>query len=233
MLCLYENDLVDFQQPEQSKMLGWILRGHNQAESRLIDDEVVNNEYEAFKQWIEFSSRCGPQVCEPIENPCGYPVIPEADMGIDFSHDVGEPPPPPEPPPELTIENYGCDEDSLVQAYNDHPYFWRGRCNHCHIPNAITNNPGPEWMSSQVGLAGARETMLNQVEWGHFNTEEPLMSLALLKPLGEEDGGVVHGGGRKMLVEDDLYVDFLNFATLLKDCEELAGPMEPEETDMD
>ena len=199
-------------------MLDWIKRGQEQAESSLITDDVVKAEYDAMKQWIEFTARCGSQVCEPMDDPCGYDIYYDRpDMGDETDM---EPPPPPPPPPELTIENYPCEEDGVVRAYNDHPFFWRGRCSHCHVPNAPTNEPGPAWMSRYTDLdQGARETVANILANGYVNLEDPEQSLIMLKPLALDEGGVEHGGGDKLLMVDELYDDFLKWSQLVQACE--------------
>jgi hypothetical protein len=54
--------------------------------------------------------------------------------------------------------------------------------------------------------------MRNVLERGLVDLENPAASLLVLKPLSEENGGVMHGGHAKFAdVGDPAYVDFLSW----------------------
>lgn len=222
MACLIDQKLVDLEQPNKSKMLKWIERGHT-GDAAPVDDPLVKREYEAFLQWIEFSSSCHQFACPPIDDPCGLrpptPDMPDMpDMGdmedcglAGCSY------------PDLTPENYGCDPESLVDAFHQHPNEWKGRCDHCHSPKAGLAKVGrpPMFMSVLNNRIGARETvaMILAKEDTYLNLEEPEQSLLLLKPLEPMQGGVLHGGGTKIrTTEDEMYVDLLNWIKHVSYC---------------
>lgn len=218
MACLAQSGLVDLETPEESKMLGWILRGSEEAESRLIDDDVVHTEYEAFRQWIEFSSQCGVEFCGDIPNPCGF----ENSTPDPEEPDPDDPDAPDEPEeiPDLTVEGYGCEDSDLELAFFDHVYEpWRGRCAHCHTEDPPTRSPGPVWVSDDRTLVGSTETLETILERGYFDLEQPEMSLWLLKPLSVDEGGIEHGGGTKILKDDDMYIATVDWVTLHQSCQ--------------
>ena len=73
-------------------------------------------------------------------------------------------------------------------------------------------------MARTITFAAARETVAKIVAGGYVNVDEPDQSLLVLKPLSEEDGGVVHGGGTKMRRADLLYVKLLAWSELYAQC---------------
>lgn len=103
-----------------------------------------------------------------------------------------------------------CAPEQLGFAFIDDVMRWRGRCEHCHEEGSAINvgNP-PKWMDARETLAGARSTIERLEALGALDPAAPRLSLLLLKPLGEELGGVPHLGGNKILsLEEDAYLDF-------------------------
>lgn len=66
MACMAQEKLVDFDAPANSKILDWIKRGHAEAGLDIEEDPLVLGEYNAFKEWIEYSARCHVEVCGQI-----------------------------------------------------------------------------------------------------------------------------------------------------------------------
>jgi hypothetical protein len=202
--CLLEQGLVDQSAPEQSKILGWILRAS--PESKLITDEVIQAEHDGFLEWIEANASCA-DACAGVS--CGQPSDgPTCDDG---SSD------PPVLPAEL---ERGCSDEELEQAFYDDVYAWRGRCYPCHYDTQLdADKSAPRWISL-VGNCetGSAVTLKRALQLGLIDTTDPESSLLLQKPLDRSGGGVDHGGGAKFTKNDDAYVSFLRFARQYADC---------------
>jgi len=215
MSCLRELGLVDLETPERSTVLDWIRRA--QPESELITQAVIDAEYDAFREWVEYHARCGDQVCPPDsgnaceeETPGPYCSTTEpAFRGFDDPGDCSD----------LTLEN----------LFGDRVYRWRNRCYPCHF-EADTDVPiAPKWISQgtdrTVGdrwercWVGSLETMHTVVRNGYIDLDAPESSLLLLKPLSTEQGGVAHGGSDKFEgADDEAYVGFRDFVERYAQC---------------
>lgn len=219
MACMTQQKLVDLKNPSSSKILEFIKRGHTEAGLDIEDDPLVLGEYQAFKEWIDYSSRCHVEVCGHVPNACGWksepspiPGLDMDDMGADMSdmtEDVDLGPCGEEGCP-ITPEFYGCDKEEIARAYFEHPWKWRGRCEHCHGESSNFNvqPPAPKWMSDDRGFDGAIWTVDEILARGYVDRAFPDDSLLLIKPLAESAGGIPHGGGSK--VRDKM--DFLHVA---------------------
>jgi len=208
MACMAQEKLVDFDAPANSKILDWIKRGHAEAGLDIEEDPLVLGEYNAFKEWIEYSARCHVEVCGQIANACGWTSEPSpipgedmdiADMGSDMTEEIDFGPCGEEGCP-LTPEYYGCEDDEIARAYFDHPWKWRGRCSHCHgvSSNFNVQPPPPPWMADDRGIDGAAYTVEQILDRGYIDRQFPEDSLILIKPLSEAAGGIPHGGGTKV-----------------------------------
>lgn len=208
MACLTEKGLVDLEEPENSVILSWIQRA--QPESELITTEVINQEYEGFKAFIEYSALCGRFTCsaavckQPGQGFCDTAPEPGVYSG---DADPGD-----------------CSEKTLERVFRDTVYASRGRCYPCHFSEQKNAAPtAPRWISQegtcdQASLA----TMHNVIRSGYVNVDDPQKSLLLLKPLGPVNGGVDHGGGSKFLShgdEDPGYENFLYWLTRYAACQ--------------
>jgi hypothetical protein len=202
MACMVDQGMVNLQQPDESLILTWIKRAH--PESALITQQVIDQEYDGFLQWIQYNAACGAEVCKGVTcNQTDASVCPTAE-----AHEAplpdGAPPTP-----------YGCGDRDIEQMFLDDVYSSRGRCAPCHFDNWTNNNLGsPSWIHvggtcNQGSLATLREVE----RLGLINIDDPTRSLLLLKPLSVEGGGVMHGGGAKFELHpaDASYLSFRRF----------------------
>jgi hypothetical protein len=206
--CLVEQDLVSVDDPDSSRILGWIKRA--KPESELITDEVIQAEHDGFLEWIRANADC-PAACAGVE--CGEP-----DRGPTCSDGTADMPPlPPEGPDER-----GCSDSELEQAFYDDVYAWRGRCYPCHFDTELkADKDAPRWLSA-IGncQTGSVATYRRVVGLGLIDVADPTASLLLQKPLDVVNGGVEHGGGEKFSDEmDETYQSFLRFIELYASCQ--------------
>ena len=199
MACLIERDLVNLEAPKDSTVLTWIERAS--PDSELITEKVIQAEYDAFYSWIEQVADCG--ACS--EARCGEKT------GGGFCASVEA-----EPSEAYTEEHDpgGCDDKALEEVFLETIYSTRGRCYPCHF--AGTPNPPKgaiQWLVEEDNCEASSVTsMHNALENGFVNTDDPLQSLMLLKPLGPDAGGVVHGGHAKFTPDGDpAYTNFVYF----------------------
>lgn len=199
LACMVESGIVDLDEPDDSVVLDWILRAD--PASDLIDDDVIDAEHDAVREWIEFNSRCGTQVCKPIENPCN--VVPVENCEIESSGSSA---------PRKPFEDPGdCSDLTLETGFAALVYSWRGRCYPCHFDSYTDGaEDAPRWLIDGPCDVGAARTLQSVVESGLLDPENPSQSLLLLKPLAEAEGGVMHGGHDKYSsTADPAYQDFL------------------------
>lgn len=197
--CLISTGLVDTQNVEQSPILGWIARA--QPESDLITQEVIDEEYQGFSDFLTQlfacdASACKGTVCTSARGPtlCGHDREPKA--------------------PTPTPEEQGCDSLAIEQAFRDSVFVWKDRCYPCHHSDQLMADlAAPRWVEVEGGCdAAAVATLRNVIDGGYVDLEQPDQSLLLLKPLALEEGGVMHGGGEKFHDKEDwAYLSFLSF----------------------
>lgn len=199
--CLLEGGLVDLENPDQSAVLGWIERAH--PDSDLITQEVIDEEYEAFKEFVEQIAECGGEACRGVRCPtsdvgesCG-----EADHESTDSF--------------LVPPGTSCDSPTLEAQFRDTVYVWRDRCGPCHFSSHVTAGgvSAPLFINVETTCnAGSLATFHNLIDAGLIDAESPEQSLLLRKPLEASDGGVKHGGGAKFSGKDDpSYESFASF----------------------
>ena len=203
--CLVEQGLVDERRPEESKVLGWILRAS--PDSELITDEVIQAEHDGFLEWIEANAAC-PGACAGVT--CG-----KRSEGPRCGDGTADTPTLPTGPDER-----GCSDAELEQAFYDDIYAWRGRCYPCHYDTQLdADKEAPRWLSLVGNCATGSAVSLKRVlQLQLMDLAEPEQSLLLLKPLDEVGGGVKHGGGTKFTEGDDTYASFLRFIRLYAKC---------------
>jgi hypothetical protein len=212
--CLFELGLIDRQNPDDSLVLAWIRRA--QPESDLITEQVIEEEYEGFREFVGQMAQCGGESCQGVRCPQTRPA---AECGPADAPD-GDPP--------VVPPDTGCDDLSLETAFRDTVYTWRDRCFPCHFTSEkFADLDAPRWIDVEGGcVAGSLKTFHNVVQGGYVNVDDPDRSFLLLKPLGRDNGGVEHGGGDKFHGTDDpSYVSFLSFLT------HYAGCVNPSEND--
>lgn len=208
MACMVEQDLVDLQNPQASLVLSWIERAD--PASPLITEEVIAEEYNGFLVWIEYHAACGSTACEPVDNPCGDTTPPGPDAcPIEQDSDGEEP----------GFDDPGdCSDRTLEALFQDKVYAWRGRCFPCHFDSSKIE--APKWITTGNCNASSLATMRNVLDRGLLNYQAPSESLLLLKPLSEDEGGVMHGGHDKFAsIEDQAYLDIREWIERKTACE--------------
>lgn len=197
MACMVDIGLVDLADPEASRILEFIAMA--EPESDLITEDVVQREYDGFLAWIEYSAQCHDDACGEIEDPCL--------SGTDDNT----------LPEGIQTPLGGCDETAIVDLFYNKIYHWSGRCLTCHYKGgeaAEDYDTAPRFWdvhrdSETDSIAAAGRTMYNLIGLGDVDTDNPLQSLLLTKPLREELGGVYHDGGPKIHdLEEQTYIDF-------------------------
>lgn len=208
MACMAEKGLVDLERPEDSTILRWIERAD--PASPLITEEVVQEEYDGFLEWIRWSKSCGGAVCGKVEDPCGGPGA-QLDCAMSEKDD-GEP----------FVDPGDCSDLTREAVFREKVYRWRGRCSPCHFEGAevpATVVP-PRWISTGPCNQASLETMRTVFRNGYVDLARPDQSLLLLKPLAKSLDGVEHGGGDKFhTLDDEAYVDMLDWVTREADCQ--------------
>ena len=199
MACLVQKELVDFEHPEDSLVLSWIERAD--PASALITQEIIDEEYAAVREWIEYSAECQSSACAGV-------VCADEEEEQPFCP-VGREPAAGTTP--AMFDEGGCSDKDLEQLFRDTFYAARGRCFPCHFddqPSAPEN--APRWISTQLSCENAAlETMMNVVEAGYLNLDDPDQSLIILKPLDEDLGGVEHEGHDKITKDGDRVYEYL------------------------
>lgn len=198
MACLESKGLVDLGAPEASVVLGWISRAD--PASPLIDQSVIDEEYQGFLAWIEATAQCG--LCWSGDSPCG-----EA-SGEKCEEDEEAP---------AWVDPGDCSALTRESLFRHKVYAWRDRCFPCHFDSSDIE--APKWIATGSCELGSLMTMRNVLERGLVDHDEPEQSLLLLKPLAESAGGVMHGGHDKFANKtDEAYVDFLAWISREVEC---------------
>ncbi len=204
--CLLANGLVDTENIDNSLILTWIARA--QPESELITQEVIDEEYEGFRQFLEQLVSCSNASCPDVT--C------TAVKGPGMCEREREPTLPTPTDPETQ-----CDSQSVEAAFQATVFPWRDRCFPCHFDDQLKADPlAPRWIEVGGNCETATvSTLRNVIDRGLVDPINPDQSLILLKPLPEIYGGVEHGGGDKFHDKTDpAYVSFLSFAEYYAAC---------------
>ena len=205
MACMVELGLVNLEQPASSMVLGWIGRAEPASDG--ITEQVIAEEREGFRQWIEQSAQCG--LCYEGDNPCGPNTGTAEDCEI---HETA---------PETfdPTDPGGCDDKSLETLFMSSFFPYRRRCFPCHFQDQSVIAEAPKWIGVGACEVAALETFRNVVERGFIDVKEPENSKWLKKPLDPTLGGVEHGGGPKFhSLEEPAYVAMLAFSKRYAAC---------------
>jgi hypothetical protein len=218
MACMEALEVVDFEDPEASEILSYITIGD--PTSDLIDADVMDREYDAFLQWIEWGAECHDTVCGEITEPCS--------SGTDGTTI----------PDGVSTPLADCSEADLVDSFETLVQPWHGRCSSCHHVDGTERDHFSEpipaaffWFGSEDPTTNAMMTMYNMIGLEMVNLDDPTESTLLTKPLeaftvqsieGFGDVmGIDHGGGSKMTVEpapEDAMLDFVNWIQYYVEC---------------
>jgi hypothetical protein len=210
--CLRDQGLVDLDDARNSQILSFIQQAD--PASPLITQDVVNQEYQAFLEWLDYNVSCGSAACANVS--CGEPHLATCETAREPKvADV-----------ENAAEPMGCSDKDIEQLFLDSVYSSRGRCSPCHFDNWDKNDIGsPPWIKTGGTCNQAALATLRQIERaGYIDVEHPRRSLLLLKPLSDEQGGVVHGGGAKFHQGDSAFLNFTRFVEHYATCK--GGPFD-------
>ncbi len=178
--ALVAAEMIDVQNPGNSKILTFINR--RPERSSLITDKIRQEEYEAFRAWIQ-AAVADPQLL--------------AEKGAAA---VG-----PHVPAEVVRH---ARKDRVLESFVDNIWTEVTRCAACHSPGQ--NQKQVKEHGEQVSWIKPGEpeaTLSYMLEAGIINPDAPLKSLLLMKPTQQ----VEHGGGQKMVVGDRTYKQFRRF----------------------
>ncbi|MFO0811385.1 MAG: hypothetical protein U0746_22375 [Gemmataceae bacterium] len=178
---LRDQNLVDLDKPEQSKILKLIAMGADKPSP--IHDKVRATEREAFAAWLA-ACAADPTMRAAAKLPAEKLATPKR--------------------PDAVIRHGRTDR--LLEAFERDVWAWRFRCMNCHTEGTPQNDklvakhgPRVAW----VKKAGAAATMDYLLTSKLIELDAPDQSLLLRKPLGED-----HGGGVKFSPGDQGYQGF-------------------------
>ncbi len=205
MACLKQEGLVDLDTPEDSVLLSWI--GRAEPDSKLITQEVINQEKKAFLSWLRHEALCG--TCADI--PCPDEAKQQC---ADEPKDVTQ----------LNQESDpgDCSRTTLERLFRGTVYKNRGRCSPCHFETSTAVEEAPGFIAERGSCQVASlATMLRVTGSGYIDTQSPQESLILTKPLPESEGGIRHGGHDKFVNQsDDAYREFSYFIERYVNCQD-------------
>ena len=219
MACLRDLGMVDLQDPGASKVLAWIERASPDS-SPLITEDIIQAEYDGFRQWIERYAECGRSECEGVVcRPAEVAMDPFCDLATEpFVSQAAQ------------LDPGGCEDVALESLFRDSVYASRARCYPCHFSegnDALDDAPRFIDQTGNCETASLR-TLHNLEETGLIDTTDPMKSLLLLKPLALDDGGIIHGGHEKFVASkpEQGIIDpgYDNYVYFLKRYAECKGP---------
>ncbi|MBI1249405.1 hypothetical protein GC197_16390 [bacterium] len=176
---LVKAGMVDMKTPANSKILQFIQR--TPEKSPLVRKEVREQEYEAFRAWIEAAAK-DPQMAKAAARPIG-PQLPDE-----------------------VIRH--ARKDRVLASFVDNIWTEVGRCAACHSPDRNQKQVKEHGESvSWITLNDPEATLGYMLEADLIDPDKPEESLLLQKPTLQ----VKHGGGQKMVVGDRSYKQFRRF----------------------
>lgn len=178
---LREAGLVDVKRPADSKLLAFIARKPDKTTP--VSDKVRQQEYEAFRAWIEAAAK-DPKLAAAKTG--------DAKLGPQVDDEV--------------IRH--ARQDQVLASFLDNVWSEVGRCAACHSPDrnqeqVKKHGPKVNW----IKLRDPRGTLDGLLASGIIDTDSPEGSLLLTKPTNQ----VKHGGGVKLVVGDRTYKQFRAF----------------------
>jgi len=210
MACLVELELVDLDSPDDSLILSWIARA--MPDSELITDDVISAEHEGFREWIVHTAECGGlEACGAVD--CG-PAEPGNECAVRGDGEDAT---------TFEVDPADCSPIAREEAFLHEVYAFRGRCFPCHFIGSMYGpEEAPRWIDgSDTCGPSSLVSMNNLLALDVVDFDNPEMSLFLMKPLAEAEGGVVHGGHDKFADrEDSAYQSFLGWIEYEAGCRE-------------
>ena len=178
---LRDAGLVDVKKPAESKLLAFIAR--KPEKTSLVSDKVRQQEYAAFKAWIEAAAK-DPKLAAAKTG--------DAKLGPSVDEEV--------------IRH--ARKNQVLASFLDNVWSEVGRCAACHSPDrnqqqVKTHGTKVSW----IKLRDPQGTLDNLLSTGIIDADSPEQSLLLMKPTNQ----VKHGGGVKLVVGDRTYKQFRAF----------------------
>jgi len=200
-LSLRDQEMVDLQNPDESKILKLInMSDTDSPGANLIHEKTRQAEYDAFAAWIK--------ACAADARLVALPKLNRAELGG------------PKRPVEVIRH---ARKDALLESFENNIWAMRFRCMSCHVEGSPQNDKLRAEYGDRVAwvkAAGAEATMNYLLSSKLIDVRSPEKSLLLLKPLQ----AVEHGGGKKFLIGDQGYVAF---RTWLEDYARIVGDKYP------
>lgn len=179
--ALVAQDLIDLDEPENSKILTFIKR--SEPESELITKEIRKTELEAFQAWIE-AAVSDPQLKADSKS------LPKVGPKI----------------PDEVIRH--ARKDRVLASFMENVWTEVGRCAACHSPDQNAEQVKKHGdQVSWITLNDPEATLKYMVAAGLIETKDVTKSLLLRKPTMQ----IEHGGGQKMVIGDRTYKQFRRF----------------------
>lgn len=160
--ALVEKQLIDVENPEQSKLLTFIARSPDKPS--LMSDAARKQELEAFRQWIKVAVKDPGLLAAKSSEPIGPQVSDEL-----IRH---------------------ARADRVLASFVDNVWAEVGRCAACHSPDRNQEQVSKHGERvSWIQLRNPEATMRYMLDEGLIDTDNPEKSLILLKPTMQIDHG--------------------------------------------
>ncbi|PQO43463.1 hypothetical protein [Blastopirellula marina] len=173
--------LIDVEQPDESKILKFIQR--TPPQSSLINQQVREQEYEAFHAWI-VAAVAQPELLSAAAD--DQPIGPQLPVEV-IRH---------------------ARRDQVLASFVDNIWTEVGRCAACHSPDRNQKQVAEHGEQvSWIRLNDPQATLDHMLAADLINVADPEKSLLLQKPTLL----VEHGGGQKVVVGDRTYKQFRRF----------------------
>ncbi len=181
--ALLKGRMVDLENPDGSKILEFISR--RPEKPSLVSDRIRREEYEAFRAWLHAAVKDPQLLAARADGPASGPSL----------------------PPEVIRH---ARTDRVLASFVENVWSEMNRCSSCHSPE--TNQKQVErhgdlmsWIVPDDPMATLRYLAEEEL----IDVAHPEKSTLLTKPTLQTK----HKGGRKMLVGDRSYKQFLAFVT--------------------
>tara|TARA_R110002072_G_scaffold145460_1_gene292027 strand:+ start:186198 stop:187988 length:1791 start_codon:yes stop_codon:yes gene_type:complete len=185
---LKSTGMIDVDQPDKSKILRFISR--KQEKSDPLIEKVRSTELVAFRAWIRAA----------VHEPELLKATSDVEVGTSL--------------PPAVIRH--ARRDRVLSSFIDNIWSEMGRCINCHDPERNRQKIGRNGLTKEdvdaISWIVPRDpagTLLELVDSGNIDVDDPAASLVLTKPAGLDD----HGGGPKFFPGSPTYRNFLAFLT--------------------
>jgi len=180
---LRDQGLIDLTAPEKSKIVKLIEMG-GESKGPAVHEKNRKAERQAFLDWIK--------ACAADPKLKDTPKLDAKEQAKPAK-------------PDEVIRH--ARKDQLLASFEANVWAWRFRCMNCHTEGTPQNDKLKKEHGDRVAWVkkdGAAATLEYLIASKLIDTADPVKSLLLTKPLGEDK----HGGGVKFAVGDDAYKGF-------------------------